>query len=235
MLCNLQLTSIFLCCSLYSLCSLCSQEFKDIISINTLEDMGMFDDDNRPRYHLLNAEPMAQLSVSEETYQAACQKMIRVYDAASDGDEHTMLVTNCALHPEHLVEAMLEVEQLKRALADTKKELHSTTEHLQSLIVRTILDSEIDSTSPARFSQYREILSLSGDDINESSTHDELTGSAQKLERMMVLHCTAHHCIAHHCTAITAQPRFHRRTRLISRCPYRVGRTVFGQKTQVAG
>ena len=107
----------------------------------------MFDDDKRPRYHFLNAEVMADLGVSEDTYQAACQKMIRVCDAASDGDEHTMLVTNCALHPEHLVEAMLEVEQLKRALADTNKELHSTKEHLQSLIVRTILESDIDPTS----------------------------------------------------------------------------------------
>ena len=36
-------------------------------------------------YHLLNAEAMAPLSdVSEETYHAACQKMIRVYDAESE-------------------------------------------------------------------------------------------------------------------------------------------------------
>jgi hypothetical protein len=138
---------------------------------------------------------------------------------------------------------MLEVEQLKRALADTKKELHSTTEHLQSLIVRTILDSEIDSTSPARFSQYRELLSLSGDDINESSTADELTASARKLERAMVLHCTATTAQpplhSHHCTATTAQPPLHSHdllTRLISRCPFRIGcRSVFGQRTQVAG
>ena len=110
-----------------------------------------------------------------------------------------MLVTDCTLHPQHLVDAMVEVEELRRALADTKKELHSTTEQLQSLVVRTIFESDIDPRSLTRFSQYRVLLSLSGDDINESSTSDELTASAQKLERMLVLHCTA----------TTAQPSLH--------------------------